>query len=124
MLQATVDILSLLQFGGMLRDAEHAYHVEKLEPTIVQKRTRVYIGIYFDLRIGSLIAICHLTLLKTEHQPINGDATQTHLVEKLRSLVRTRCEFALSDPKVDTLQNGRQRVLCFPHAQKEFHAKC
>ena len=66
MLQATVNIPSLLQFGGMLRDAEHAYHVEKLEPTIVQKRTRVYIGIYFDLRIGGLIAMCHLTLLKTE----------------------------------------------------------
>jgi hypothetical protein len=40
MLQATVDIPSLLQFGGMLRDAEHAYRVEKLEPTIVQKRTQ------------------------------------------------------------------------------------
>ena len=84
----------------------------------------MYIGIHFDLRIGGLIAMCHLTLLKTEHQPINGDATQTHLVEKLRSLVRTRCEFALSDPEVDTLKCGRQRVLRFPHAQKAFNAEC
>ena len=68
--------------------------------------------------------MCHLTLLKTEHQPINGDATQTHLVEKLRSLVGTRCEFALSDPEVDTVKSGRQRVLCFPHAQKAFNAEC
>ena len=124
MLIATVDIPALLQFGGMLRDAQHAYHVQQLEPAIVQTRTRVYIGIYFALRIGGLIAKCHLTLLKTEHGPINGDATQTHLVEKLRSLVGTRCEFALSDPKVDTLQSGRQRVLCFPNCRKDFHAKC
>ena len=124
MLIATVDIRALLQFGGMLRDAQHVYFVQNLEPTINLKQTRVYIGIYFDIRIGGLIAMCHLTLLNSQHQPRKGDATQTHLVEKLRSLVGTRCEFALSDPEVHTVKSGRQRVLCFPHAQKAFNAEC